>query len=40
VSTLILRAKGSPLADPSGAPISLAMASLEGRPGAFFLAAY
>ena len=36
VSTLIVRVKGSPLSDGSGNPISLAMASLEGRPGACY----
>lgn len=33
VSTLVVRVKGSVMSDGSGTPISLAMASLEGRPG-------
>mmetsp|Transcript_15282 Transcript_15282/g.46183 ORF Transcript_15282/g.46183 Transcript_15282/m.46183 type:complete len:298 (+) Transcript_15282:3-896(+) len=33
VSTLIIRAKGSPVGNEDGSPISLPMASLEGKPG-------
>lgn len=33
VSTLVLRAKGSPVAADNATPISLPMASLEGQPG-------
>ena len=34
VSTLILRVTGTPMGGADGNPISLPMASLEGRPGA------